>query len=128
MLWTSSFILYFYNDLDFKLYSLLLQCSGLQALFFTFTMLWTSSFILYFYNALDIKLYSLLLQCSGLQALFFTFTMLWTSSFILYFYNALDFKLYSLQCSGCVQSKNGVDLVEVSIFNKSEKMSGQLCG
>ena len=38
----------------------------------------------------------------------------------------LDFKLYSslLQCSGCVQSKNGVDLVEVSIF-KSEKTSFQ---
>ena len=37
----------------------------------------------------------------------------------------LDFKLYSLflHCSGRVQSKNGADLVEVSI--KSEKMSGQ---
>ena len=35
--------------------------------------------------------------------------------------------IYSLllQCSGCVQSKNGVDLVEVSIFYKSEKMRGQ---
>ena len=34
----------------------------------------------------------------------------------------LDFKLYSslLQCSGCVQSKNGVDLVEVSIFYVEE--------
>ena len=29
-----------------------------------------------------------------------------------------------LQCSGRVQSKNGVDLVEVSIFYKSEKTSG----
>ena len=39
----------------------------------------------------------------------------------------LDFKLYSLllQCSGRVQSKNGVDLVEVSAFYKSEKMSSQ---
>ena len=39
----------------------------------------------------------------------------------------LDFKLYSLllQCSGHVQSKNRVDLVEVSIFCKSEKKSGQ---
>ena len=38
----------------------------------------------------------------------------------------LDFKLYSslLQCSGHVQSKNGVDLVEV-YFYKSEKTSGQ---
>ena len=27
--------------------------------------------------------------------------------------------------AGCVQSKNGVDLVEVSIFYKSEKTSGQ---
>ena len=37
------------------------------------------------------------------------------------------FKLYSLlvQCSGCVQSKNRVDLVEVRIFYKSEKMSCQ---
>ena len=34
--------------------------------------------------------------------------------FIVYFYNALD-----------VQAKNGVDLVEVSIFYKSEKTSGQ---
>ena len=59
----------------------------------------------------------------------------WTSNFIVYFYNALDvccgrldLKLYCLllQCSGRVQSKNGVDLVEVSIFYyKSEKMSGQ---
>ena len=38
----------------------------------------------------------------------------WTSNFILY-----------LQCSGHVQSKNGVDLVEVSIFYKSEKTNGQ---
>ena len=30
-----------------------------------------------------------------------------------------------LQCSGHVQSKNGIDLVELSIFYKSEKMSGQ---
>ena len=39
----------------------------------------------------------------------------------------LDFKLYSLLllCSGRVQSKYGVDLVEVSIFCKSEKTSGQ---
>ena len=39
----------------------------------------------------------------------------------------LNFKLYSLllPCSGCVQSKNGVDYVEVSIFYKSEKTSGQ---
>ena len=39
----------------------------------------------------------------------------------------LNFKLYSLllQCSGHVQSENGVDLVEVSIFYKSEKTSGQ---
>ena len=39
----------------------------------------------------------------------------------------LDFKLYTLllQCSGCVQSRNEVDLVEVSIFYKSEKTSGQ---
>ena len=37
------------------------------------------------------------------------------------------FKPYSLllQSSECVQSKNGVDLVEVSIFYKSEKTSGQ---
>ena len=37
----------------------------------------------------------------------------------------LDFKLYCLflQCSGRVQSKNGVDLVVVSIFYKS-KTSG----
>ena len=36
-------------------------------------------------------------------------------------------KLYSLllQSSGDVQSKNGVDLIEVSIFYKLEKMSGQ---
>ena len=38
----------------------------------------------------------------------------WTSNFIPY-----------LQCSGCVQSNNGVDLVEVSIFYKSEKLSSQ---
>ena len=39
----------------------------------------------------------------------------------------LDFKLFSslLQCSGCVQSNNGVDHVEVSNFYKSEKTSGQ---
>ena len=38
-----------------------------------------------------------------------------------------DFKLYSLllQCSECVQSKNRVDLVELSIFYKPEKTSGQ---
>ena len=38
----------------------------------------------------------------------------------------LDFKLHSLllQCSGRVQSQNGVDLVEVSIFYKSEKTNG----
>ena len=37
-----------------------------------------------------------------------------------------DFKLYSLLllCSGFVQSKNGVDLVEVSDLYKLEKMSG----
>ena len=36
-------------------------------------------------------------------------------------------KTYSplLQCSECVQSKNRVDLVEVSIFYKVEKMSSQ---
>ena len=41
--------------------------------------------------------------------------------------SCLDVKLYSLllQCSGHVQSKSGIDLVEVSIFNKSEKASGQ---
>ena len=39
----------------------------------------------------------------------------------------LDFKLYSLllQCSGRVQSNNGVNLVEVFIFYKSENMRGQ---
>ena len=42
----------------------------------------------------------------------------WISSFILYF----------IQCSGCVQSKNGVDLVEVSIFYKSEMTSGHTVG
>ena len=30
-----------------------------------------------------------------------------------------------LQCSGRVQSKNAVDLVEVSVFYKLEKTSGQ---
>ena len=30
-----------------------------------------------------------------------------------------------MQCSGLVQSNNGVDLVEVSIFYKLEKKSGQ---
>ena len=42
----------------------------------------------------------------------------WTSNFIFYFYKLL-------QCSGRVQSKNGVDLVQVSIFYKSEKTSSQ---
>ena len=39
----------------------------------------------------------------------------------------LDSKLYSLllQYSGRAQYKNGVDLVEVSIFYKMEKTSGQ---
>ena len=39
----------------------------------------------------------------------------------------MDFKLYCLLmlCSGDVRSKNGVDLVKVSIFYKAEKMSGQ---
>ena len=40
----------------------------------------------------------------------------WTSIFILFFF---------VQCSGCVQSKNGVDLVEISYFYKSEKTSSQ---
>ena len=39
----------------------------------------------------------------------------WTSNFIVYFCNAL----------GHVQLKNGVDLVEVSIFYKLEKTSSQ---
>ena len=30
-----------------------------------------------------------------------------------------------LQCSGCIQSRNGVDLVDVSIFYTSEKKSSQ---
>ena len=39
----------------------------------------------------------------------------------------LNFKLYSslLQCSGYIQLKNGVDLVEVCIVYKLEKTSGQ---
>ena len=46
---------------------------------------------------------------------------------ILLYLCCVDFKLYSLllQCSGCVQSKYGVDFVEVSIFYKLEKTSGQ---
>ena len=46
---------------------------------------------------------------------------------ILLCHNHLDFKLYSLplQCTGYVQSKNGVDLVEVSIYYKLMKTSGQ---
>ena len=44
-----------------------------------------------------------------------------------YFAVATDLKLYFLllQCSGYVQSKNELDLVEVSIFYESEKTSGQ---
>ena len=39
----------------------------------------------------------------------------------------MNFKLYSslLQCSRCVQSQNGVDLVDVNMFYKSEKTCGQ---
>ena len=42
-------------------------------------------------------------------------------------YCCMDFKLnfFLLKCSGCVQYKNAVDLVEVSIFSKLEKTSGQ---
>ena len=46
---------------------------------------------------------------------YFAFTA-WISDFI-------DFLL--LQCSGHVQFKNGVDYVEVNIFYKLEKTSGQ---
>ena len=60
----------------------------------------------------------------GLQFFFMALSMQFKNQVVII---GCFFKPYSLllQSSECVQSKNGVDLIEVSIFHKSEKTSGQ---
>ena len=63
----------------------------------------------------------------GISCYFYLPIELKKQTTILLCFCCLDFKLNSslLQCSRCVQSKTGVDLVEVSVFYKLEKISGQ---